>query len=156
MGYHNRVLSKISDLEKDLSSAKEHLGRSTSEVKDLDEVVRSLINISVSAIGALAEIYDSCGPFISKQNQRPRPEMDFQLESDYQKEISRLNDELERKNAIGVFISFDDAKEIKHLHDVLAKEEGELVARDAYDRGRFGEIARAAADLIESFDVKGA
>ncbi len=80
MGWRNRVISATDDLVKtavearrlvadDAASSCEH-GHAT---YDLDEVVRNLLDAQQAAISALAEIYESCGPFFPRRGAAPAP-----------------------------------------------------------------------------------
>lgn len=66
MGFRNRVLSCLEDIEKHAKEALEHAGDRGD--RDFDEVVRLLLDIQTDVNTALGELYESCGPFIRKND----------------------------------------------------------------------------------------
>lgn len=68
MGWRERVMASVADLNKSGVDAQKALESSAVKADGADEVVKHLLDVQHAACEALSELYDSCGPFISPKN----------------------------------------------------------------------------------------
>jgi hypothetical protein len=72
MGWRNRVISATDDLLKYATHARELVADGASDkdgTYDIDEVACALLDSIAASHSALAELYDSCGPFFQRKGE---------------------------------------------------------------------------------------